>query len=279
MQFDAQRAFPYPVLRPDINDYTDGEFQVLVDFAHPDDGSNIHLEVQFALSVEEIADAVARGDAKFVVVVSCRDTYFRRPLETTQSSLAETFLAGDLRGEVQVYPYIVADKNISGFSCPLINVEFGLGPFSFEKGSVLAVDEPKAVYIDRDCFRPITSVFELVKNENINGPEWHVDFSGDRVRISVSPPLKEKIDKFRNSSKNRAILINSIYFAAVMQCVDHLRDDQGEYDDRRWAQIMRQQCHNLNIDIKDHDEYMIAERLLKFPLGLLDTYVFQESQE
>jgi len=38
------------------------------------------------------------------------------------------------------------------------------------------------------------------------------------------------------------------------------------------------QCHNKNINIVD-PEYLIAERLLKFPLALLDTHVLREVQE
>jgi len=44
MQFDSQRAFPYPVLRPDVNDYADGEFQAIVDLTFREDGSKFHLD-------------------------------------------------------------------------------------------------------------------------------------------------------------------------------------------------------------------------------------------
>jgi hypothetical protein len=277
MQFDVQRAFPYPVLRPYVDDYVDGEFQAIVDMTHPDGSENIQLGAQFALSVDEIAALIDRGKASFVLVVACRDTYTSNVIRSAKSRVSERFATGDLRGEVVISPYIVAEEQISEFRCPLINSEFGEGPFSFQKGAVVAVDEPKAVYVDRDLFKPITSIFELVRDENLRGAEWRVNFSGPRVQIGLSASLKEKIDRFRNNPKNRAILINSVYFAAVMQCIHNLRD--SEYGDLRWAQIMRQQCHNQNIDIEKEPEYLVAERLLKFPLALLDTHVFRETQE
>lgn len=275
MQFDSQRAFPYPVLRPDVNDYTDGEFQAIVDLTFPDGESKFHLEAQFALSVDEIADQITNENARFVLVVSCRDTYSRFVIETRDAKIAREFPIGSLRGEVEIQPYVVAEKAISDFSCSLINKEFGDGPFSFEKGAVLAVDEPTAVYVDRDLFRPITSIFELVVKESIGINEWQLDCSGDHVRIGLSPKMKERIDAVRNDSANRAILINSIYFAAVMQCVRYLKD--SDYENQRWVQIFRQQCHNHNLSLENHAEYMIAETLLKYPLALLDTYVFQET--
>jgi hypothetical protein len=277
MQFDAQRAFPYPVLRPDINDYVDGEFQALIDFRHQPNSSDIELDAQFALSVDEIAAAISKGNAKYVVVVSCRDTYFRRVLKTRSDSVKAKFFAGDLRGEVQVFPYIVADKTIPKFSCSLINQEFGPGPFSFKKGSVLAVDTPREIFVDRDLFKPITSIFEFVKKDSISGAEWQIEFSGDKVRIAVSTAMKEKIDNFRTTSKNKAILLNSLYFAAVMQCLSHLKGK--EYDNCRWAHIIRQQCTNHHLNIETHDEYMLAQRLMKFPLSVMDTYLFRDLEQ
>jgi hypothetical protein len=227
--------------------------------------------------VDEIAYEIAKGNARFVLVLSCRDTYSRYVLETRDNNIQADFPAGSLRGEVEICPYVVAEKVISGFSCVFINSEFGAGPFTFEKGAVLALDRPTAVYVDRDLFRPITSIFQLVVKESITGAEWQLDCSGDYVRIALSAQMKEKIDAARNSSRNRAILINSIYFAAVMQCIRYLGDPQ--YDERRWVQIFQQQMQNYGLALESHAEYHIAETLLKMPLALLDTYVFQETSE
>jgi len=76
MQFDVDRAFPYPVLRPGVDDYIDGDFQASVEFQSNDGELHVHLEARFALSVDEIWSAIEAKQASFVAVVSCRDTYF-----------------------------------------------------------------------------------------------------------------------------------------------------------------------------------------------------------
>jgi hypothetical protein len=278
MQFDHQRAFPYPVLRPDVDDYTDGDFQVTVDFRPDDSDMSILAHFQYALSVPEIRNEIEAGSAGFAVVVSCRETYHREVLFGQNHSLEYLFPGGSLRGEVQTNSYVVCRKKIDCYRCKLINEEFGPGPFSFEPGAVLAVDEPRAIYVDRDVFKPITSIFELVMDENIIGSEWRLRFNQNKISIALGPKLKEKIDVARSSSRNKAILINSVYFAAVMQCVRNLRDG-SDYDDYRWAHVVRQQCHNLGIDLDAAEEYLIAERLLKFPVGLLEAYVFGDQRE
>ena len=91
--------------------------------------------------------------------------------------------------------------------------------------------------------------------------------------------MKEKIDIFRSSSPaNRAVLVNSIYFSTVMHCLRHLRQSE-ELSGNRWAEVFRQQCQVHGIDIEQTDEYLAAQKLLKAPLGLMDTYFFKGADE
>jgi hypothetical protein len=272
MQFDTLRAFPYPVLRPDIDDYVDGDIQVTVDFEPTAEGVEVTAKVSFTVSVPEIEDLVAKGKAVYAIVFACRDTYYRHVEKVDHADFHVKFPPGYLRGEVQVFPYITTVEKIEDYESALINPEFGDGPFTFEIGSVLAVDRPQAVYIDKDVFRPLTSLFELVKNDYITGYEWRVDASNDKVCIQVIDALKTKIDAARNTSQNKAILLNSIYFAAVMHCIETIK--AGEAPEKRWAEIIEQKIHNAGIDLASHDTYLVAEKLMQFPFKLVDTYVF-----
>jgi hypothetical protein len=277
MQFDTLRAFPYPVLRPDVDDYVDGDMQVTVEFAPSEDGQEVNASVFFHLSVDELKAEVSGGRARYIVVFACRDTYFRHVESATSGKFVVKFPAGSLRGEVQVYPYISAIKSIKNYQSKWINPEFGVGPFRYPIGAVLAVDRPQTVYIDRDVFKPLSSIFALVRDENITGHEWQVKPKDDKVHILVSPALKELIDDARNNKAHRAVLMNSIYFAAVMQCLSILKHGV-DVDETRWGKIISQKCHNEGINLEDHDEYLIAERLMKSPFRLVEAYVFKGSE-
>ena len=275
MQFDTLRAFPYPVLRPDVDDYVDGDIQVIAEFEPSSDGLDVTANVSFHVSVEAIKKEIFAGKARYTVVFACRDTYFRHVQSTAEEQFQLSFPAGSLRGEVQVFPYVAAVKAIKGYNCAWINPEFGKGPFKYEVGSVLAIDRPQTVFIDRDVFRPLSSVFVLVKDEAIVGHEWQVRPTDDKVQILVSPELKERIDEARNIKSHRAVLMNSIYFAAVMQCITVLRSKDKEAGETRWGKVIIQKCHNSGINIEEHDEYLITERLMKSPFQLVEAYVFQ----
>lgn len=275
MRFDNQKGFPYPVLRPDINDYVDGGFQVTVEMHGSETDAKLTASIQVALSVEEISEQVAKGSAVYLIVFSCRDTYFRRSISSKVKDFIATFDSGDFRGEVVIYPFVVARKSIQSFACKDINPEFRKKKFDFSVGDVLAADEPKVLYIDRDLFKPITSVFELVKQDSLSGFEWRLSFDQDKVQIQVSSQAKEVIDRARNSTPHRAVLINSLYFCAVMEAIQRLKDGEEMYVDYRWAKVLKQQCHNAAIDFEVHETHWIAQRLLRTPLTLLNEYVFK----
>lgn len=273
MKFDRNKAFPYPVLRPHSDDYLDVEFQTTVELVVAKD--KVTAKISYAISSEDILREIENGNAEYVSVVSCRDTYYRRVLASQKQVLESEFDTGLLRGEVRVDPYVMVKKAIPSFACADINPEFGSSTFAFAPGDVLAQDESQVFYIDRDLFKPVTSIFDLVKNDNLGAGEWHIGFDQDHVQIEVSAQMKEAIDDARNSNTNRIVLLNSVYFAAVMQAVQKLKDGSDAFEDRKWAQVIQRQAHNHSLDISAHDSYIVAERLMQYPLSLLSSYVLK----
>jgi len=279
MRFDNQKAFPYPVLRPDIDDYVDAEFQVTVDLERSKDNKKIEAKIKIALSSDEIRREIEEGRAAISVVFSCRDTYFRETISTQKFELKRSFDSGLFRGEVIIYPFVVALKPIEKFAARGINSEFRKAVFSYEAGELLAADEPKVIYIDRELFKPISSILQLVKQDTLKGFEWRLNFEDNKLQILLSAEAKEVVDQARNGRRNKAVLINSIYFAAIMEAVQKLKDDSGTYEHLRWAQVITQQCHNAALDLASHDAHIIAQRLLKSPLELLNRYAFREEDK
>ena len=279
MRFDSQKAFPYPVLRPDIDDYLSGEFQTTVDIVRSETDTKIKIKIHIALSIEEIRGELARGNAAFSFIVACRETYFRDSITSSKYDVEKSFDSGMFRGEVEISPFVVAVRPIKTFRCKDINSEFSGKEFSFEVGEVLAADVPKVVYINREAFRPISSILQLVKQDTLTGWDWRLRFDENKIQILLSPEAKQTIDVARNNRGNRAVLINSIYFAALIEAVHKLRDDEESFATLRWAKILLQQCHNAGIDFESREPSEIVQRLLKSPLVYLNQYVFSESRE
>jgi hypothetical protein len=276
MKFDKNKAFPYPVLRPFSDDYKDVEFQATVEFKV--DKEKILTSANFAISATEIVEEIEKGNAEYVAVISCRDTYFQSVISSKDKTIEKEFGIGELRGEVSVNTYVMAIKDITNFQCPDINEEFGPGPFKFVVGDILAQDEAQVFYFDRDMFRPITSVFNLVKKEGQPDGIWTISFDEDHLQIEVSSNTKEIIDEARNSTKNKAVLLNSIYFSTAMQAIQKLKDSKEDHEFKKWAQVIFKQAHNKGLDLDAHDAYLLTEKLMQEPLKRLNDYVFKGSE-
>lgn len=273
MKFDRSKTFPYPVLRPYSDDYVDAEFQALTEFVIDDEG--IRAKSSYQTSSFELQQQIALGTARYVSIISCRETYFRQVFSTGDEFHEEILDADALRGEVVIEAYIVAVKPIKNYGSPDINPEFGKKRFNFSPGEILAQEETHAIYIERDLFRPISSVFELVKNESLATGEWRVSLEQDNVQIQVNPLLKENIDNSRSGTICKSVLINSLFFSAVVHAIQQLKES-GDFEELKWARVMERQIHNHHIELATTDAYVIAQKLMKHPLSVLNTYVFSK---
>ena len=275
MKYDEYKAFPYPVLRPNSDDYLDCDFQTTVNFST--EKQTILVDVSFAISSPEILAQVELGNAEFVAMVSCRDTYFQHMIRTNERKMQASFAMGDLKGAVVVNPYVIVKTQIQNYTSPDINPEFGAEAFTFKEGDVLAQDEPYLVYFDQESFKPITSLFDFVHRDNQPDGEWSIDFDSDHIQIVLSKKTKETIDNARASNfKNKVILMNSIYFSAVMQAVLKIQHPDKAYEDKKWAKVFEKNAHNKNCNLETDDAYVVAQMLLQHPLKRMNEYVFKE---
>ena len=275
MKYDEYKAFPYPVLRPNSDDYLDCDFQTTVNFST--EKQTILVDVSFAISSPEILEQVELGNAEFVAMVSCRDTYFQHMIRTNDLKTQASFAMGDLKGAVVVNPYVIVKNQIKNYTSPDINPEFGTEAFIFNEGDVLAQDQAEFFYFDQESFKPITSLFDFVHRDNQPDGEWSIDFDSDHIQIALSKKTKETIDNARASNfKNKVILMNSIYFSAVMQAVQKIQHPDKAYEDKKWAKVFEKNAHNKNCNLENDDAYIIAQILLQHPLKRMNEYVFKE---
>jgi len=142
----------------------------------------------------------------------------------------------------------------------------------------LAQDEAQVFFFDRDMFKPITSVFNLVKKEELSDGMWTLSFDEEHLQIEVSPNTKQIIDEARNNPRNKAVLLNSIYFAAAMQAIQKLKESKDEYESKKWAEVILKQAFNKSLDLDSHDAYWLTEKLMQEPLKRMNEFVFKGTE-
>jgi hypothetical protein len=278
MRFDDQVAYPHPVMRPDTEDYIDGEFQAVAEPSVSADQKTVRFSFSYQLSVREIEELLENGSAKIGLLVDCRDTFFRKIYEIgTGHSHEISIEGGNLHGEVEFVPIIFAVKDISGFQSLDFHPEFSGLTFNLPAGSFIAYDEPRRFYLEREAFSPLESVFELQTSTDLSEYEWTLNLDGDKVAILVSEKLSTDIQKLRSAStSNKLVLVNSIYSMALIGCIEHLRGD-GQNSEATWANVIRQKCAAAgDINLESDEIFLIAQRLFKYPIQKLTQRLLAE---
>jgi hypothetical protein len=65
MKFESQTAYPYPVLRPNNDDFLGVEFQSTIDFTIAKGGDHVAAKARFDISSEDILKEIEKGAAAF----------------------------------------------------------------------------------------------------------------------------------------------------------------------------------------------------------------------
>lgn len=116
-----------------------------------------------------------------------------------------------------------------------------------------------------------------IENNPASVQTYQHNIDSDHIQIVLSKKTKETIDNVRASNfKNKVILMNSIYFSAVMQALLKIQHPDKAYEDKKWVKVFEKNAHNKNCNLENDDAYVIAQTLLQYPLKRMKEYVFKE---
>ena len=134
--------------------------------------------------------------------------------------------------------------------------------------------QPKVLYLDKNVFKNVTSVFEFHIVPTQPYGTFDVDLDGQKILIVLSEKQKSLIQMWLRRTETSDIAVNAVFVPAVMQAVKLLRESDDNLD-TRWAEIIRAKCEMkdipLNSDSDSKTDLMIAQRLLDMPLNKLNT--------
>jgi len=272
MRFDSQVIYPHPVLRPDVEDYEDGDFQVIISYATTADLLNVEITASYDISIAELEAYITANQACAGLLINCRDTFYRKifPLNSEGDTLIQID-GGQLHGEIMIVPIIYAKEKIEGFASDDFAAEFKALTFDLEPGDFLAHEIPMFFYLEREAFQPVESIFNLLTDTEMSGYEWAVSLDEEQIEIRVSEALSEAIQIARNSNQNLLVLTNSLYFSVLQSAIEFLRQEPDK--DTKWANVIKQKCQTKGIDLKE-EPHIIAQRLFDHPIEKLAKAVF-----
>ena len=281
MTFDPQKLYPYPVLRPQSEDYPLAEFQVTMKVERVEQTTALTVEAEFMLSDPDLLSLVEQDRACYVLQIRAPQTYFRSALYDTKSHITKDFSQGLIAGRTEFSPYLVATDHIREFRASGWHSDYAEMSFGIEPGMVLAVDQHEEYTIDTAEEAPLGSIFQLFENSRLSGDLWRIDHGSDRVTIEMSPQDHARFTAARESVNNRpdaAYIMNSVYLPALIWVLQEGDNDSEEFNDKRWFRSLNARLESRNLPkIGEKSNRLVdAQTLLEYPFAKLPLLAEQD---
>lgn len=288
MRFDPAKSFPHPVLREGSSDYEGVEFQVSVELERTERTTAVALDAAFDLSDPDLLELVREEKAEYALLVVSPHTRLRKELRSGSDTLNETFEDGELGGEVELRPFLLATADIAGFQAEHWNRDYAGRRFNIRKGAVLAADTPYRSWVDMEDEGPIGSIFQLAVDEELDEGTWTVDLASDRIQVLVTKSdlrLLETVRARAKTASDWAYLMNGLYLPALVYALTEAdRGDAEEvYGRRRWYSSLQARLEEIEApplgSSETADRARGAQRLLDLPFSRLLSRLRQDEDE
>lgn len=269
MRFTLNKAFPYPVLSEYSDDYGDRAFQVAFKPFDIQDGT-VTLSVKCTLSDEALKGLVEKGDAAYAIEVYCPKTFSRTIEIAGQESFSIDYAVGDFHGLMEINAFVVCRQPVFGFHSPNFDSEFGEGTtFDFRPGDVLAVQAPRSFWWDTAQTQPITTVFQLGEDANLEPGTFGTSWLEDKIRILLRPEDERRFQQARTDPDRKPSLLAAVYCPVLVETLREMAtSDDPLMEDKRWYNAINYKLQEEGIQLnKDSDFWKLAQKLLRQPLN------------
>lgn len=268
IQFN-KKNYPYPVLAPGRDDYSDCFFEVCFceeDIVVTED--NIEIPISYKLYCETLERMISNSKAQVVIKIKSSPASYSRIIRFDENKKEQIFKIPKYHviGNIELTGIIVAKEKIDHFSCCEFNQLYFSGmTFDFQKGDFLALDTTRKIYIDdSELEKPIASIFTI--NKVVEQEEDIViDFSDEKININLSVELNKMywtLKDFNNGALRRYVIAVIVYPAlveAIEQIKDHYREDDDEdYSEKRWFRAIELKAQKHDVVMAEYNGSSVA---------------------
>lgn len=284
MRLDPTKAFPHPVLRPSVReqdaDYPGHDIQTILDVEVNPDDALIQVSVEFMLQQPELLDLVETGFANYGCLIWCQSTLYRDLALSTKPRFVQEYKFGTLSDIVELRPLIVAVRDVKGFNSDSWHSEFEERTFDIVAGSVLAQDEALQFPATQEFLKPVTSVFDVIAEPDIDHGSFDVTFA-NRVRILMNPKDRDIFLAARMNRNHRGNILGGILMPVVITALIELtKMDPIERQHEEWGRAFEFALNKINVSVDEIADNQIsaiavAQRLLNQPLRTM-TFMLED---
>ena len=262
------RAFPYPILDTTDEfrqDFSDGDFQAVLEEAVLEGEQQISIQVTYACSVSKIVELIERGKATYALLVICPSTLARRAFVSESSIQEVTLNIGDFFGEVELMPQIVVTEKVNGFCSEDLHEEFRDFAFDLFPGDVLAVGDSEIRTFEFEGLR-LEHLIKARLNAELDPNQYEVVLEESKIYIDMGPKFHRIYGEMKQDSAARPLMFMSIYKDMFLMALQELAAEEGAMD-KRWGAAMRELASATGLPLSQSSSLneinLIAQKILQ----------------
>ena len=280
MRFDPKKSFGYPVLRKDSSDYINADISTSIELLEVQDSSHIYeIEYHVMIGVREIKDAILSRDLSLVVSFFCPKTLYSESFVTQDLNGRRPVDMRNIKGDLHIDVEVIVNSSTFNLKSSKFNTEFSQlsESFSLKRGDLVAQGWPEKLFIEREVFQSVISLFQWAPDDEMSDGAWRLLAKNDSVQIVANQKQIRYLTSAQLSKEGRAVLLNSIFLPAIVQLISTVV--ANEFDDSAlWFKVLEQKLQATgDVITENSDPIALAQKLLKYPLGALNETLFLES--
>ena len=276
MRLKANRLYPYPVLYHRNSDYFSADFGFKVKPIRTK--YNVELTCSFQLRESNLNDLVDQGRCKIVLHLECPRTKFREiyVVDPERMILEIKLPASKLNGNLEVNGFVVANEDIDKFYSEDFNTDYQEINFQIQNGSLLAYDDTRYVYIEKDDkdFVDVPSVVRISYHEEKHEMDVRYDFGEENLYILLNQDdYTTYLDLSGSYDRETPIYHQMIVYPALVEAIQLMQTAPEAYAHKRWYKSLAKQLAFLGYDITEekftNGTYLaatMAQKVLDYPL-------------
>lgn len=267
------RLYPYPVLSDGTDDYTGSSFGF--EFNISKGPCELIFSTKMMLSDPVLQKMMLDNEAQFLIHIECPYTAYREALCFTKDSFERHILEKNLNGKVSVCGFIVAKKDIRGYSNPAFNSDYNGLTFDVDKGSVLAVGGQYDITVTKDTegLAKIPSIFTICRCASDSDNSMKIDIDGDKIAINLCNEDFQNYKLLSCSPSFLPVFHSMLIMPSLIYIFETLRREGTEnYETRRWYQAIRKTLSKHEITLNEetlaqYPSFELAQKLLELPVN------------
>lgn len=268
MRFDNYQ-FPHPVLT-NFTDDVNGDPSFEEEINESKDCYSV--EIAYNTNNQLLDDYLNNNMAEIICEFNCSGTVYRDSVTANNNTVSFEIRKEDVRGKVSFSNYLVAKKDIIGYSNPNAHSDYNGFTFNIETGDVLVYfgDFSFNAAINYKKLKAVSSFLKIEERSKIQLAEFDID--DDRIIVKL-PEKDYSIYKKQPIAKNEdfaPVFHSSIVFSALIYALQNI----DRYEGKMWADVIytrlkEDEFKGLSLDNESGDIIKIAQILLGNPINRL----------